>query len=189
MLSVAHGRPGGVIDGTPARCADLAAFVLLVEGGRVLLVKQSYGPRLWALPGGMANPGETLEEAAAREAREETGLEVRLGGLVAVADCGQLLLAVFAGAVRGGQMRPEPGEIEELRWFSLDDLASVDGCSFALARELAAACLAGGLENVLVPGCVAWPGQVSHRVFSAVPLAAGDGPVSSADARSAAEIP
>jgi 8-oxo-dGTP diphosphatase len=176
-----------VIDGTPARSADLAAFVLLIEGGRVLLVKQSYGPRLWALPGGMARPGETLEEAAVREAREETGLDVRLGGLVAVADRGQLLLAVFAGAVRGGQMRPEPGEIEELRWFSPGDLASVDGCSFALARELAAAGLAGGLENVLVPGYVAWPGQTSHRVFSAAPLPAGGKPGSSAGAGSAAE--
>jgi len=165
-----------VVIGTPPRSADLAAFVLLIEDGRVLLVKQSYGLRLWALPGGMASPGESLEEAAVREVREETGLDVQVGGMVALADRGPLLLAVFAGAVRGGEMRPEPGEIEELRWFSLDDLASVDGCSFALARELVAAGLAGGLENVLLPGYVVGPDQARHRLFSAAPLPAGKRP-------------
>ena len=163
-----------MVVGTPARSANLAAFALLIEGDRVLLVKQSYGPRLWALPGGMANPGETLENAAVREVREETGLDVQLSGIVALADRGTLLLAVFAGAVRGGEMQPEPDEIEELRWFSLDELASVDGCSFALARELAAAGLAGGLENLLLPSYVVWPDQARHQVFAAVPLPTGE---------------
>jgi len=163
-----------VVAEIPARSAVLAAFVLLIEDGRVLLVKQSYGQRLWALPGGIVNPGESLEEAAVREVREETGLDVRVHGMIAVADRGSLLLTVFAGAAQGGQLRPEPEEVEELRWFSLDDLAAVDGCSFALARELAAAGLAGGLENVLVPGYVAGPGQPRHRVFSAGPLPAGE---------------
>jgi 8-oxo-dGTP diphosphatase len=160
--------------GTPVRSAALAAFVLLIEDGRVLLVKQSYGPRLWALPGGLVNPGESLEDAAVREVREETGLDVRVDGIIAVADRGSLLLTVFTGAVHGGQLRPEPEEIEELRWFSLGDLASVDGCSFALARGLAAAGLTGGLGNVLVPGYVAAPGQAPHQVFSASPLPAGE---------------
>ncbi|MDR2987142.1 MAG: NUDIX hydrolase [Nocardiopsaceae bacterium] len=163
-----------MVVGTPTRSADLAAFALLIEDGRVLLVKQSYGLRLWALPGGMASPGETLEEAAVREVREETGLDVQLGGMVALADRGPLLLAVFTGAVRGGEMRPEPGEIEELRWFSIDELASVDGCSYALARELAAAGLAGDLGNLLLPSYVVGPGQARHRLFSASPLPADE---------------
>ena len=162
-----------MVVGTPARSADLAAFVLLMEDSRVLLVKQSYGPRLWALPGGMASPGETLEEAAVREVHEETGLDVHVDGIVALADRGPLLLAVFAGTVRGGEMRPEPAEIDELRWFSLDDLAFVNGCSFALARELAAASLAGDLKNLLLPGYVVGPDQARHRLFSASPLPAG----------------
>jgi 8-oxo-dGTP diphosphatase len=163
-----------VVVGTPARSAHLAAFVLLIEGDRVLLVKQSYGLQLWALPGGMVNPGETLEAAAVREVREETGLDVQLSGMVALADRGTLLLAVFAGAVLGGEMQPEPDEIEELRWFSLDELASVDGCSFALARELATAGLSGGLANLLLPGYIADPDQERHQVFAAVPLPAGE---------------
>jgi 8-oxo-dGTP diphosphatase len=49
-------------------------------GAEVLLVKRT-SPRAWELPGGYVNPDERLEEALAREVREETGLDVRLDRL------------------------------------------------------------------------------------------------------------
>lgn len=50
------------------------------EDGRrgVVLIERKNEPRGWALPGGFVDYGETFEEAALREAREETGLEVEL---------------------------------------------------------------------------------------------------------------
>jgi len=44
----------------------------------VVLIRRRNPPPGWALPGGYVDYGETLEEAAVREAREETGLEVEL---------------------------------------------------------------------------------------------------------------
>ncbi|MEJ5330793.1 MAG: NUDIX hydrolase [Desulfobaccales bacterium] len=46
----------------------------------VVLIRRAKPPYGWALPGGFVEYGETLEEAARREAREETGLEVTLLG-------------------------------------------------------------------------------------------------------------
>jgi 8-oxo-dGTP diphosphatase len=47
------------------------------EGGIVLILRRNE-PQQWAIPGGYCDYGETLEQAAVREAREETGLEVEL---------------------------------------------------------------------------------------------------------------
>ncbi len=44
----------------------------------ILLIRRNREPRMWALPGGFCDYGESLEEAAVREAKEETGLDVEL---------------------------------------------------------------------------------------------------------------
>lgn len=61
---------------------------VIVDGHRVVLVKRAHEPLKgeWSLPGGSVEVGETLEEAVAREVREETGLVVRVGPLLDVFD-------------------------------------------------------------------------------------------------------
>jgi 8-oxo-dGTP diphosphatase len=59
----------------PAPTVDI---IIVLDGG-VVLVKRKNPPIAWALPGGFVDYGESLEEAAVREACEETGLHVRLG--------------------------------------------------------------------------------------------------------------
>jgi ADP-ribose pyrophosphatase YjhB (NUDIX family) len=62
---------------------DVRAAVF--EGDRVLLVQET-ADRLWTLPGGWADVGESPREAAERETREESGYEVRATKLAAVYD-------------------------------------------------------------------------------------------------------
>lgn len=62
---------------------DVRAAVL--DGDRVLLVREISDGR-WSLPGGWADVGESPSEVAAREVREESGLEVRVERLLAVLD-------------------------------------------------------------------------------------------------------
>jgi ADP-ribose pyrophosphatase YjhB (NUDIX family) len=61
---------------------------IIIEQDRAVLVKRGHAPLLgkWSIPGGVLEVGETLREAAAREAREETGLVVEVGELLGVYD-------------------------------------------------------------------------------------------------------
>jgi len=55
-------------------------IVIEVEDGRIVLIERRFPPLGWAIPGGFVDYGETLEEAAVREAKEETNLDVELRG-------------------------------------------------------------------------------------------------------------
>ena len=57
------------------------------RGGKVLLVQRAKPPKgIWAFPGGHVEAGEKLEEAAARELHEETGMTARFQGLLGLYD-------------------------------------------------------------------------------------------------------
>jgi 8-oxo-dGTP diphosphatase len=61
---------------------------IVLHERRVLLVKRGHAPGLglWSVPGGLVDLGETTVDAARREVEEETGLKVRIAGLVGVLD-------------------------------------------------------------------------------------------------------
>jgi len=63
---------------TPLLAADIIIELCDRPGRPLVLIERRNVPRGWALPGGFVDVGETLEQAATREAREETGLAVEL---------------------------------------------------------------------------------------------------------------
>ena len=52
--------------------------IIIETGDGIVLIERKNPPHGWALPGGFVDYGETLETAAVREAKEETGLDVHL---------------------------------------------------------------------------------------------------------------
>jgi 8-oxo-dGTP diphosphatase len=139
------------------RSAKVGAFALITNGDRLLLVKQNYGKRLWALPGGLSEPGEELAETARREVLEETGLDVEIGDLVAVADRGFIVLFVFAATSAGGEVAPQDAEIEDTRWYAAEELDGLTDDAYALARELGLAWLSDSSKPGLRGGPISGP--------------------------------
>ena len=100
-----------------------AAAAILDGCGRLLLVKENYDRRRYSLPGGAVEPDETPLEAAIREAREETGLVVRVKHVVGVYRLGIGFSATLFGCCASGDpVRPESGEIAEVGWFPADEI-------------------------------------------------------------------
>jgi 8-oxo-dGTP diphosphatase len=100
-----------------------ASVVITDDQGRVLLVHEDYEKRRWGLPGGRHEPGESIEETAIREAKEETNFDVELGELIGeysiVSAGGERILdvSIFIATILGGEMRPQEGEIDDIGWF------------------------------------------------------------------------
>lgn len=101
------------------------AAAIVEREGEVLLVRP-HGAETFALVGGYPEPYETIEEAAAREVREETGLEVqveRILGSYSIDPMGRnLVLVVCVARVVGGTFRLQAEELAEGRWFPPDRL-------------------------------------------------------------------
>jgi 8-oxo-dGTP diphosphatase len=102
----------------------VTALVFIARSDEILLVRQSYGHRYWSLPGGSMEHGESIEQAAVREAKEETGLDVRLTRLVGVySKPEQNALAVtFEAEVVGGSVSEATDKVVECRYFRPDAL-------------------------------------------------------------------
>jgi ADP-ribose pyrophosphatase YjhB (NUDIX family) len=106
--------------------AELAVSIAIVDQDKVLLMQRE-DFEIWCLPGGVVEDGESLAQAALREAREETGLEVELTRLVGVYSAPRwrlsgLHVVVFAGRVVGGTLTPQPAEVIDLGYFTADAL-------------------------------------------------------------------
>ena len=101
----------------------VAAFVLIQKEEGILLAKQSYGQQYWSLPGGVMEEGESIEQAAIREVKEETGLDIRLGKLIGIYSKPSegALAMTFMGYVVGGELKADH-EIIEVRYFPLANM-------------------------------------------------------------------
>ena len=116
---------------------ECAGAVVRDEAGRLLLVLRGRDPGRgrWSLPGGRIEPGESAAEAAAREVREETGLEVDVGELLATVDlAGGYRVHDFAATVTGGQLAAGD-DADEVRWCTPDDVSLLE-LSTGLLDEL-----------------------------------------------------
>jgi 8-oxo-dGTP diphosphatase len=115
----------------------LTVCVVVIHEGKVLLTKRD-DFRIWCLPSGGVDDKETVAEAAIRETKEETGLEVELTRLVGIysrsAELPSGHAVVFAARPVGGAICTQPGETVEVAYFNPDHLP--EALSFGHLRRI-----------------------------------------------------
>lgn len=90
------------------------ATALFDDRGRIRCVRQTYGARLWSLPGGGVEAGESPVAAAIRETSEETGLLVRVDHLVGIYGAGRPdRISLCEGPLPPYPATPTPAGISE----------------------------------------------------------------------------
>jgi len=105
-----------------------AVIVLVTRGEEMLLARSPhFAPGVYSTLAGFVEPGESLEEAVAREVLEETGVTlagIRYFGSQPWPFPNSLMIG-FTAHWAGGDLTPQPGEIEDARWFDRTDRDSL----------------------------------------------------------------
>jgi ADP-ribose pyrophosphatase YjhB (NUDIX family) len=118
-----------------------ASVAVRDDAGRLLMLRRADNG-LWTIPTGGLKLGETIAQCAARECREETGIEIEVTGLVGVfSDPGHVVAYLKGRKIQevrqpvnvcvrgrpvGGRLAPAAGEAMDVRWVDLGDLAAID---------------------------------------------------------------
>lgn len=104
------------------------AYALITDqtNTKILMVQNREGGR-WTLPGGTVEKNETFEEAAIREAKEETGLDISLIGVVALNEyqveksLEHIVYVTFRSCIIGGLEKiNRPDEIMKISWIDVE---------------------------------------------------------------------
>lgn len=105
---------------------DVVAGVVIKKDGKYLLLqeKQPKAYMLWNFPGGKVDIGESFEQAAIREAKEESGYDVELIRELGIFQetSTKAVKHYFEAKIVGGELKLPEDEILEAKWFTYDEV-------------------------------------------------------------------
>lgn len=106
--------------------------VCVRKNNKILMVQENkIGKKgKWNMPAGKLEDGESVIEAAVREVKEETNLNVHITGLIGIQESitsmGQLIIFYFSSLYDSGRIQYDKEEISMVKWMSEDEILAMD---------------------------------------------------------------
>ena len=110
----------------------IVAQVCVKKDDKILMVQENKEGKKgkWNMPAGKLDDNESIIEAAIRETKEETNIDVDIKGLIAiqetVSSLGQLLILYFLGEYVSGEVKFDNVEISDVKWMTEDEIKNID---------------------------------------------------------------
>ena len=120
----------------------MTADIIIEKGNEIVLIKRMNEPYkgYWEVPGGFVEKDETVEEAAVREAKEETSLDVKLKEILGVySDVkrdprGRVATTVFISEAIGGKLKAD-SDAEDAKWIDVNKI-KLDSLAFDQSKMI-----------------------------------------------------
>lgn len=149
-----------------------AAGVVIDSQGRWLVVKKSYGGLKghWSLPAGFVDAGETADEAAVREVKEETGVDAAVCGVAGIRsgvikqDVSDTMIIFHMTLLEEKEPEAHPGELLDAKWMTAEELEA-DPDTSVLLRSIVKLFETSGLACQEIPDPGPQFGYTAYRFF------------------------
>ena len=110
----------------------IVSQVYVKKDNKILMVQENkeFKKGKWNMPAGKLEDTESVIEAAIRETKEETNIDIKIKGLLAIqetiSEMGQLIILYFVGEYVSGDIKYNEEEIADVKWMTVGEIKSLD---------------------------------------------------------------
>lgn len=110
----------------------IVSQVYVKKDDKILMVQENKDSKKgkWNMPAGKLEDNETVIDAAIRETKEETNIDVKINGLIAIQEnisqIGQLIILYFFGEYISGEIKFDSNEIANVKWMTKEEIKKLD---------------------------------------------------------------
>lgn len=110
----------------------IVSQVYVKKDNKILMVQENKASKKgkWNMPAGKLEDTESVIDAAIRETKEETNIDIKIKGLIAIqetiSEMGQLIILYFMGEYVSGEIKYNEEEIADVKWMTLDEIKAID---------------------------------------------------------------
>lgn len=110
----------------------IVSQVYVKKDNKILMVQENKESKKgkWNMPAGKLEDNESIIDAAIREIKEETNINIKLTGLIAIqqniTSIGQLIILYFKGEYLSGEIKYDENEIADVKWMTIEEIQKLD---------------------------------------------------------------